>query len=305
MSTIRGVKDRRFKFVQLLNSMFEDTQLTLKAKGFIGYCLTKKEDWKFRMTHLVTVLKEKETAIYSTINECIANGYAFRYQTRNSSGEFGEWETIISDSKDEIEILKKEIFEDPNFKYILPDPGFPDAVNPDAEDLPHSNTVATEQYEKQQQQQPVAVAVFSNQIYECLKPLNLPDEEKAWLCQAYNEQTVINAIGWATHQDNPPTKCLAASIKYACKRNLNAQAFDSPKRGSLPIRDELDFEEIMANKAFAEIWLKKNWKDEKKHGRVCTLVRCDVEYVRIMNDSIYFKETKFKEMFEHCLRKLE
>lgn len=76
MATIRGVKDRRFKFVQLLNSMFEDENLSLGAKGFIGYCLTKTNDWVFHIDHLVSVLKEGEKAIYSIINECIDQGYA-------------------------------------------------------------------------------------------------------------------------------------------------------------------------------------------------------------------------------------
>lgn len=134
MSTIRGVKDRRFKFVQLLNSMFEDQNLSLKAKGFIGYCLTKPSDWKFHIQHLCSVLKEGEKAVYSVINECIEHGYAFRYQPRTEAGEFLPWETVVSDSKHEIEEIKSEI------QKILPLACFGDADNRVAEKDPPSNT---------------------------------------------------------------------------------------------------------------------------------------------------------------------
>jgi hypothetical protein len=161
MATIRGVKDRRFHFVQLLNSMFEDPKLSLKSKGFIGYCLTKKEDWRFHVSHLSCVLKEKERAIYSTINECIEHGYAIRYQPHKENGEFGEWETIVSDSKEEIILQKKELIEKGLIKESYTDCYFADAQDAVAQSAPHSNTVATEQDEKQQQQ--AVVVVSSNQ----------------------------------------------------------------------------------------------------------------------------------------------
>lgn len=138
MSTIRGVKDRRFKFVQILNSMFEDPDLSLKAKGFIGYCLTKTEDWKFHVNHLCTVLKEREKAIYSTIDECISQGYAYRYQTRKENGEFGEWETIISDSKEEIIQITLEIKK----SFTLPQKGDADKGDPDSAPLSNNNNIA-------------------------------------------------------------------------------------------------------------------------------------------------------------------
>src|SRR6185295_3046407 len=141
MSTIRGVRDSRFHFVQLLNSMFEDPDLSLKAKGFIGYCLTKKEDWKFHITHLCSVLKEGEKAIYSVINECVENGYAYRYQPRAENGDFLPIETIISDSKVEIAKRKKEIESSPNFKKCLPDRPFGDAIRSGAINAPHSNNI--------------------------------------------------------------------------------------------------------------------------------------------------------------------
>jgi hypothetical protein len=90
-----------------LNSMFEDPNLSLKAKGFIAYCLNKHDDWIFQIDHLCSVLKEGEKAIYSVMKECIENGYAYRYQARGSDGKLLPIEFIISDSKEDI---RNEIF---------------------------------------------------------------------------------------------------------------------------------------------------------------------------------------------------
>lgn len=140
MTAIRGVRDRRFKFVQLLNEMFEDKNLSLKAKGFIGYCLTKHNDWKFHVSHLCSALKEGEKAIYSVINECIENGYAYRYQPRADNGDLLPVETIVSDSKHEIEEIKKEIESSAEFKKCLPLRHFGEAIKSDAIIAPDSNT---------------------------------------------------------------------------------------------------------------------------------------------------------------------
>ena len=175
MSTIRGVKDRRYKFVQLINEMFEDDKLSLKAKGFIGYCLTKPDTWKFHMQYLCSKLKEGEKAIYSVIDECEEQGYAIRYQRQREDGKFLEWETLISDSKTEIETIKKELENDFDFKVsftdrrfrkaeekfenkadlkkCLPDACFRDAEGEDAVNAPISNTEEKEVILKQQQQE--------------------------------------------------------------------------------------------------------------------------------------------------------
>lgn len=164
MSTIRGVKDRRFKFVQLLNSMFEDQSLSLKAKGFIGYCLTKPSDWKFHVSHLCTALKEGERAIYSTLEECERLGYAIRYQTRKDNGDFGEWETLISDSKEEIAALKEDLKKDPGFQKMFTLRRFADARVADAQNAPPSNTDDIKILEEQQQQAAPPIAAVDKPI---------------------------------------------------------------------------------------------------------------------------------------------
>jgi|SRR5882672_37362 len=141
MSVLRGIRDRRFKFTQVLNSMLEDEKISLKAKGFITYCLSKPDAWQFYISHLASKLKEGEKAIYSTIDECIENGYAIRYQGRKENGgDFASWETIISDSKEEISLLKEELKNDPDFQKMFALRRFGDAQDAHAQKDPPSNT---------------------------------------------------------------------------------------------------------------------------------------------------------------------
>lgn len=226
MSTVRGVKDRRFKFVQLLNSMFEDPEISLKAKGFIGYCLTKTENWHFHVSHLCSVLKEGEKAIYSVINECISHGYAIRYQKRREDGEYDAWETIVSDSKIEIEAIKKELEEKGLIQKSSTVACFGDAGNGVAEKVPPSNTNSSNTKKEQQHAAAPIAAVFSESekkeratlpIYDCLKSVNIPDKDKSEITRRFDENTVKNAIAWATHPDTVISKGLAPAIKWACQ----------------------------------------------------------------------------------------
>lgn len=109
MSVVRGKKNRNNPFVQLSRKMFEDEKISLKAKGLIGYCLSKPDDWVFYISNMANELKEGEKAIYSALDELIENGYAFRYQKRKENGEFDYWETIVSDSVEEIKICIEEL----------------------------------------------------------------------------------------------------------------------------------------------------------------------------------------------------
>jgi hypothetical protein len=110
MQLIRSIKDRANPYVQINKQVFNDSNLSLKAKGFIGHCLSQKDGWEFHVSQLCTVLREGERAIYSTITECIDQGYAFRFQIRKN-GAISGCITIISDSKEEIERVKKETAE--------------------------------------------------------------------------------------------------------------------------------------------------------------------------------------------------
>lgn len=145
MSVLRSRKDRENPYVQINRKMFDDPNLSMKTKGFIGYCLSKPDDWKFYIEQLTSVLKEKKTALYTAIQEAEEQGYCIKYQHRLEKGRMGKFEYIISDSKEEIAKLKQELNITPKAKPVekkqevkkcLPLSGFPLPDNPLPENQP-------------------------------------------------------------------------------------------------------------------------------------------------------------------------
>jgi len=227
MTTIRGVKDRRFQFVQLLNSMFDDENLSLKSKGFIGFCLTKPSDWRFSVIQMCGVLKEGEKAIYSVIQECVENGYAYRYQPRADGGTFLGWELAVSDSKEEIAEIKKEIESIPEFKKCSPHAGFRDAVKRDAvkRDADNGGTTNTEETNteknKTDKQQLSVVAAVAAPLQE---EENEEDEEKESLknegCELPKVISIANHRG--QRQEITQTQLYELIIRNKCDFHADA-----------------------------------------------------------------------------------
>lgn len=132
-------------------------------------------------------------------------------------------------------------------------------------------------------------------IFPILVNLEIPHEDKVEISARYLEKVVIDAVGWATDPRNPPEKCLAASLKYACKTNRSKVNLEPLKKESTEISEDEQFR----NKELAKKFQRDNWNEIKiKQG-----VDVNVEYVKIMTDTIYYRDAKFKELFEHFCRK--
>ncbi len=317
MSTIRGVKDRRFKFTQTLNTMHDDPNISLKAKGLIGYCMSKPENWEFHVKQMASVLKEGEDSIYSGINECIKHGYAYRYQPRGKDGRVLRVVFTISDSKDEISERLKELKKEEEFKESLPHRGFPDPVNPDAVNpdpvFPGENTSAIynntdiSNTKKQQQHHAAVFSEKSNEkkmtclqknsepaIFECMKEIDIPQVDKTEITKRYDENTVKNAIAWATHASNPPTKCIAASIKFACKNGLSAKEYEQKKTPP----------KVLDCSPYNRAYFREISKISHKNGfRLHSYITESNEYIQTDNTKIYFKDAGFLEQVANFIRK--
>jgi len=306
MCTIRGVKDRRFKFTQIINSMFEDPKLSLKAKGFIGYCLTKTEDWIFHIDALRSALDLGKDAIYSVINECLEKGYAYRYQPRDEKGRLLVAEFIISDSKEEIDSRKREHEASPDFKKCLPnrentDTDKTDTVNSEpvvSREVPGENSAiySNTDYSNTKEQQQHRAAVFSktsqekqpsNEVYPILKDIDIPLSDKEEISRRYKPLEIEHAIKWATHPSTKINNSLAAAIKWACQH-----------QPTIPV-EKVNLE--AANKCYAMRY------DTKRMGKtVITALNNSVEFywggekgIRV----IKYDEPGFMDQFKNELRK--
>jgi predicted transcriptional regulator len=64
------------------NSFFEDSRISMKAKGILGYLLTKPDYWKLQVNDIVKHCTEGRSSIYSGIKELMEAGYIFREEIR-------------------------------------------------------------------------------------------------------------------------------------------------------------------------------------------------------------------------------
>ena len=74
-------------FTQVSNTILNDNQISLKAKGLYAYLFSKPDDWEFHISAMEKELKEKRDAILSTVNELIEHNYITRKQ--KNDGKFG------------------------------------------------------------------------------------------------------------------------------------------------------------------------------------------------------------------------
>lgn len=114
--TVIRVKHAR-DYVVINKGALENPRLSFKAKGLWAYCMSRPDDWTFNISHLQTVSKDKESAIYSAIKELVKEGYCEKSQSRKQ-GRFDSFDYVVSEQP-----IKK--------MFTLREK--PDAENPDVE----------------------------------------------------------------------------------------------------------------------------------------------------------------------------
>lgn len=67
MAVFRVEKNKNY--TTMSNYHLRDKNLSLKAKGLLSFMLSLPDDWDYSLNGLVSVLKEKETSINSTLDE--------------------------------------------------------------------------------------------------------------------------------------------------------------------------------------------------------------------------------------------
>jgi hypothetical protein len=67
------------------------------------------------------------------------------------------------------------------------------------------------------QQQGAAAPNPAAAVFFCLQDIEIPNEDKEWISAKYDEETVKNAVAWATNPAVKITQSLQQAIKWACK----------------------------------------------------------------------------------------
>ena len=148
MDIVRVIKSK--DYTTICNRIFKDRRLSLKAKGLLAMLLSLSDHWELSIKGLIVILKEGESAIRSTINELIENGYVERERVKNEKG------IIIG--------INYTVFESP--KLNSPRLGFPNVDN----QVQVSNNLSNYQSNK---------AISKNQFFD--EVMNFKDYSKTML----------------------------------------------------------------------------------------------------------------------------
>ncbi|WP_051087874.1 hypothetical protein [Salinicoccus albus] len=101
---------RRHSFTQVSNSLLNDSEITVQAKGLLIIFLSNTEDWKIQMKEIITRSKNGRDAHYKMLNELIKHGYVARVEYRDKKTKrYVKQEYIFSDNKDEVKEVLEEI----------------------------------------------------------------------------------------------------------------------------------------------------------------------------------------------------
>lgn len=272
--------------------MFEDSKLSLRAKGFLGFCLSKPDNWEFHTKHLAIALSITLEMCNNILTECIDLGYAIRDQNRKQDGRFGEFDIVVSDSKSHIEEIKK----------MLPEQDFPDTAKPDTANPPHTNkekeayrkTTTTPtpspQVEKRGASAPVEVVVF----YECLREVAISDEQKLSLTAQFSEASVVKAVMYATHPCTVIKKTLMDCLAWAC---LHPEKVTIPEDRPPCAIDPKKLSEINRKKALQVI---KDYQSKASEMRF--KIYEDGHQFFIKFTPIAYDDPRFNEMVERYLK---
>ena len=107
MPKLKRVYDKSYMVIS--NHVFEDPNLTLKAKGLFGYLWSRPDDWNFFITELVRHFKGGRDQAMSALDELEKAGYLLRSRVRNELGQLTNKSTwLLSDTPKKTWIEQKK-----------------------------------------------------------------------------------------------------------------------------------------------------------------------------------------------------
>lgn len=81
-------RKRERKFVTIENSMFEDSRLSWKAKGLLGYLLTKPDGWIVRVPDLLKHATDGDKSVRTAVKELRKYGYLTIQRVKKDNGHW-------------------------------------------------------------------------------------------------------------------------------------------------------------------------------------------------------------------------
>ena len=122
-------------YVVITKNIFEDDDISWRAKGMMGYLLSRPDDWTIIIGDLVNRAPEGRTAVRSILRELEKHGYLFKQTLRDAKGHWAGTEMIVLESP----LPPKQRSWNPKVAKPpadTPHVGDPSTVGPDADDSP-------------------------------------------------------------------------------------------------------------------------------------------------------------------------
>jgi hypothetical protein len=124
MSVIRVSHNRENPYVLLNKEALRNPELSLRAVGLWARCMSRPNDWCFRVSEIIKSSKEGKQAIYKTLEELIKKNYVLRIQKINiqnsrftgSSTDYIIFEFPLTEQQKQEELKKffpRSDFQDP------------------------------------------------------------------------------------------------------------------------------------------------------------------------------------------------
>ena len=108
LSEIIRIKKAK-NYVVMDKGFFEDKRLSFKAKGILGYLLSRPDNWKVIVADLVEQSTDGKSAVYSALKELKECGYYKKVPIRNEEGSrIVRWESTIYEVPEEATVDQNE-----------------------------------------------------------------------------------------------------------------------------------------------------------------------------------------------------
>jgi hypothetical protein len=101
-TVLRVEKNKDNPFVMIDNRVFLDENLSWKAKGILGYLLSRPDDWKIIVGDLIKHSTDGKTSVYSGLDELLKYGYIERRERRSKEGQFMPTEYVIHEKPNRV-----------------------------------------------------------------------------------------------------------------------------------------------------------------------------------------------------------
>ena len=104
-SIIRVQKNKENPYVMVDKRIFSNSEISWKAKGLLGYLLSRPNNWKIIIADLVNQSTDGRDSVYSGLKELINARYIIRERKRLERGRYSSYEYIVLEKPYEINDL--------------------------------------------------------------------------------------------------------------------------------------------------------------------------------------------------------